>query len=222
MAPLRLSGPRVIGVLKLAAFILPAVTGSAIDRLKLSANQNNELALALSERQNGGVPDVPPQCATVCNPINLILETGTCPPTTCCSPLFESGYFSCLLCVGKADNATSSDFAQAQSLVDNLVVACSRLGFPLPDLTLPGQNSSRIIPTASIGSSTNSKSQLTVSVLPSTIASTTRSQVTISNIPSSVGLPSAQSPTLPTTTPNAAVKKDVGWLLVLTLFTYFI
>ncbi|KAJ7067886.1 hypothetical protein C8F01DRAFT_1246445 [Mycena amicta] len=215
MAPLRLASPAVIGVLWV---LLPIVSASAAD---FGITARPRMGLVLSGRQNSGVPEVPPECAATCNPINGILETGTCDPAQCCTPLFESGYFNCLLCVGKADNATTSDFAQAQSLVDNLIVACSKLGFVIPDLTLPGQNSSRIIPTASAGSAGSAlprSSQIIVTALPSTIASSTHSQVTISTLPSSVQLPGSTA-SLPPTTTGGGVKagrpRIVAYLLMI-------
>ncbi|KAJ7163819.1 hypothetical protein C8R43DRAFT_254633 [Mycena crocata] len=126
-----------------------------------------------NSRQAGGNPVVPPQCASTCDPINTILETNTCPPATCCSDLFQSGYFNCLKCVGLAANATVAEFAQAQTLLDGLTVACSKEGFSLPELTLPGQNSSRTLSTVSSGGRVSTTlSQITISALPSLTSGT--------------------------------------------------
>ncbi|KAF7331697.1 hypothetical protein MKEN_00049500 [Mycena kentingensis (nom. inval.)] len=173
-------------------------------------------ALVLAGRQeDGGVPQVPTQCEPTCNPINDILSTGTCQPSLCCTELFQAGYFQCLLCVGQAENATKAEFAQAQNLLDTLTVSCSKLGFPLPELTLPGQNSSRIIPTASGKISASSVSQVTIESLPSTNApaSTTRMlQTTISAPATQTGETSANpSPSLPGGA--ASVRVGVGVVL---------
>ncbi|KAF7313419.1 hypothetical protein HMN09_00497800 [Mycena chlorophos] len=220
MAPLNL----LCGVL----LLLHGVLSAKIDALKLgkvSRPRQPPLLGFIAPRQSsapgGGVGDVPAQCTTNCNPVNDILETGTCPPSECCTQLFEAAYYNCLLCVGQADNATKAEFAQAQTLVDNLVVDCSDLGFVLPDLTLPGQNSSRIIPTSTFAS--NAKSSNTISQITITSVSaptSTHSQTTVSVLGSnsnggSVGLPSGTAPTGPSTSSNAAGKRLGSRFLVL-------
>ncbi|KAJ7762747.1 hypothetical protein DFH07DRAFT_402933 [Mycena maculata] len=164
--------------------------------------------ISLNSRQ---VPDVPPQCDTTCDPVDDILASGNCSPSQCCTPLFQSGYFGCLECVGMADNATVAEFAQAQGLVDNLTIACSEEGFALPELTLPGQNPNRTLATVPVGSSHSAStfSQITVSAPPSTTsAAPTISQKTITSLPSQPAAPSSTSPTgtgaaTPTTSTNA-------------------
>nr|GAT46141.1 predicted protein [Mycena chlorophos] len=177
--------------------LLHGVLSAKIDALKLgkvSRPRQPPLLGFIAPRQSsapgGGVGDVPAQCATNCDPVNDILETGTCPPSECCTPLFEAAYYNCLLCVGQADNATKAEFAQAQTLVDNLIVDCSDLGFVLPDLTLPGQNSSRIIPTSTFASnakSSNTISQITITsvleyVPPLSTTMTTKEQAPVSKL----------------------------------------
>ncbi|KAJ7229142.1 hypothetical protein GGX14DRAFT_344859 [Mycena pura] len=176
--------------------------------------------LALTRRQNG-VSDVPPQCVSDCDPINSILATNTCPPAECCTPQFEMGYFSCLKCVGLADNVTTAEFAQAQGLVDALDIACSKLGFALPKLTLPGQNPNRTVATVSVSASgsgrpsASSKMQITLSAPPSfspsaTMPISTMPQVTVTEIPSTVALPSPATPT----TNSAMTRCAQGQLLI--------
>ncbi|KAJ7499419.1 hypothetical protein FB451DRAFT_1549047 [Mycena latifolia] len=190
------------------------------------------LAAALGSRQND-IPNVPPQCTSTCDPVTTILETKSCPPATCCMGLFQSDYFNCLECVGVAENATASDFAQAQALVDGLTVACSIEGFPLPELTLPGQNPNRTLATLS-GSQTSMKatqSQITITALSATASSVspspTISQKTVTALPTSDSVPSSTPAPAPTTTTGAAVQHNVrfstgllclivaGWMMLL-------
>ncbi|KAG1858340.1 hypothetical protein C8R48DRAFT_834897 [Suillus tomentosus] len=89
---------------------------------------------------------VPPQCTSICDPVNDEVNDG-CPMTTCCTQSFETSYYDCLLCVGTALNAT--DYTQAQSDLDGLYVSCSDYGYSLQELTLPGQNPSRTLLTSS-------------------------------------------------------------------------
>ncbi|KAJ7047861.1 hypothetical protein C8F04DRAFT_1060307 [Mycena alexandri] len=153
----------------------------------------------------------PPQCDSSCDPINTIAQQS-CPITECCTPLFQSGYFDCLKCVGIADNATTADFALAQTDLDDFTIACSKEGFALPELTLPGQNPNRTLATASgVPSSTKSISQITVSSLPSGIlnssslpATSTISQKTVTSVPTQSSASSPPGPTT-STTPNSAV-----------------
>ncbi|KAJ7666523.1 hypothetical protein B0H17DRAFT_1089568 [Mycena rosella] len=174
--------------------------------------------------------DVPPQCTSTCDPVISILEGQSCAPSLCCTTLFQHDYFLCLNCTGTAENATTADFAMAQSLVDALTVVCSKAGFPLPELTFPGQNPNRTLSTLS-GSQTSAKqSQITVSVPPSTLPPTsTHSQITITNLPSTT--PTNPSATFsfttlgPTTSTGAAVHHTVtfgmgllslvvGWMML--------
>ncbi|KAJ7727899.1 hypothetical protein B0H16DRAFT_246522 [Mycena metata] len=163
----------------------------------------------------------PPQCDSSCDPINTIAQQS-CPITECCTPLFQSGYFECLKCVGIADNATTADFALAQTDLDDFTIACSKEGFALPELTLPGQNPNRTLATASgvsgVPSSAKSISQITVSSLPSGIlnsnslpATSTISQKTVTSVPTQSSPPSPAGPTTSaSTTPNAAVHHFTG------------
>ncbi|KAG1902828.1 uncharacterized protein F5891DRAFT_1021356 [Suillus fuscotomentosus] len=77
---------------------------------------------------------VPPQCTSICDPVNDEVNDG-CPMTTCCTQSFETSYYDCLLC--------------AQSDLDGLYVSCSDYGYSLQELTLPGQNPSRTLLTSS-------------------------------------------------------------------------
>ncbi|KAJ7179613.1 hypothetical protein C8R46DRAFT_1074265 [Mycena filopes] len=144
----------------------------------------------------------PPQCDSSCDPINTIAQ---------------GGYFDCLKCVGVADNATTADFAIAQTDLDDFTVACSKVGFALPELTLPGQNPNRTLATAPVSgsgspSSAKSVSQITIATLPSDILSnpppsSTLSQKTVTSVP--LQSPTS-SPAGPTTTPNTAVHAFEG------------
>jgi len=199
--------------ISLAVWTLSAVHSvTSIPRL---AGFSPRLALALNSRQSG-LPEVPPQCVSTCDPVNTILETNSCPPAECCTKSFQSEYFGCLKCVGLAANVTNAEWAQPQALVDGLTVACSIEGFTLPELTFPGQNPNRTLSTVS-GSHTSKASaisQITISALPSSLApSTTISQKTVTEVPtptspSSTG-PSTQSPSPPTNT-NAAIPPSRG------------
>ncbi|KAJ7929112.1 hypothetical protein B0H13DRAFT_2181578 [Mycena leptocephala] len=167
----------------LAVWTLSAVHSvTSIPRL---AGFSPRLALALNSRQSG-LPAVPPQCVSTCEPVNTILETNSCPPAECCTKSFQSEYFGCLKCVGLAANVTNAEWAQAQTLVDALTVACSIEGFTLPELTLPGQNPNRTLSTVS-GSHTSKASaisQITLTALPSSLApSTIISQKTVTEVP---------------------------------------
>ncbi|KAG2114741.1 uncharacterized protein F5147DRAFT_431373 [Suillus discolor] len=90
--------------------------------------------------------NVPPQCTSICDPVNDEVNAG-CPMTTCCTQSFETNYYDCLLCVGTALNTT--DYTQAQTDLDQLYVSCSDYGYSLQELTLPGQDSSRTLLTSS-------------------------------------------------------------------------
>jgi len=106
--------------------------------------------------------------------------------------------------VGLADNATVADFAQAQALVDNFTIECTQHGFPLPELTLPGQNSSRTLATAS-QTSVKTVSQITVSAASISLLPTpTFSQMTVTSLPPAAPGPSTASPTTSTNTGAAA------------------
>ncbi|KAF8211628.1 hypothetical protein K438DRAFT_1807624 [Mycena galopus ATCC 62051] len=156
--------------------------------------------LALSRRQSG-IPPVPPQCATICDPVNTILETNTCTPSECCTTSFETNYFSCITCVLGAANATNSSYTLAQGSLDTIVVDCAAEGITLPELTLPGQNPNRTLPSLSLSGSlslpkTNSQ-QITITALPS-LSTPAASQQTFTAPPTS-----STGPATPTT--NAAV-----------------
>lgn len=179
--------------------------------------------ISLSRRQND--TGTPPQCASTCDPVATIAPTCPSEPSQCCTQLFQSGYFNCLMCVGLADNVTAAGFAVAQQSVDNFTVECSELGFSLPKLTLPGQNVNRTLSTVSAGShpSTNSAiSQITVSALPTSLASSpTVTQKTVTTLSSqSAALPSSLStssgPAAPTTSANAAhgARFNLGLLIM--------
>ncbi|KAJ7477226.1 hypothetical protein B0H11DRAFT_2030314 [Mycena galericulata] len=164
--------------------------------------------LSLNRRQND---DLPPQCDTTCDPINTLLASQACDtdPAQCCTTSFQSGYFSCLECVGFADNVTAAGFAVAQTTLDNLTILCSEDGFALPELTLPGQNPNRTLATASAGSSPSSSrpafSQVTISALPSsTPATPTVSQKTVTAPPTQPASPSSSGTAIPTTTKTNA------------------
>ncbi|KAJ7895992.1 hypothetical protein B0H14DRAFT_2679927 [Mycena olivaceomarginata] len=88
-------------------------SASGIPRL---AGSGVRLGLALNSRQ-AGLPNAP-QCDSTCDPIGTILGAGSCPPTECCMPSFQSGYFDCVKCVGLATNATTADWVVAQNDVD--------------------------------------------------------------------------------------------------------
>ncbi|KAK7048335.1 hypothetical protein R3P38DRAFT_2868739 [Favolaschia claudopus] len=172
------------------------------------ANGPFRLGLAGARNRRADLPNAP-QCETTCDPVEDILATMSCPPSQCCTPLFQSSYFNCLKCVGTATNATKADWAVAQADVDGLTIACSVQGFTLPELTLPTQDPNRTLSTAS-GSRSASFSQITISSLsvPSGAPPTTRSQQTVTELSSSSQPPVQQStanPPAPTTSQSGAV-----------------
>ncbi|KAJ6627338.1 hypothetical protein B0H10DRAFT_1993999 [Mycena sp. CBHHK59/15] len=186
-------------------------------------------SLRLHGRQ-GGVPSVPPECESTCDPVNTILATNTCPPAECCTELFQSAYFNCLKCVGLALNATAADFAVAQQDVDLLTVSCFNFGFTLPELTLPGQNASRTLATSSrVSASATHVSQITISALPSSLTApsslpATISQKTVTTQPMA-STPTSQGPAATSgtgTNSNTAVHRsrvDIEiWMLGLVAF----
>ncbi|KAF7354884.1 hypothetical protein MSAN_01402900 [Mycena sanguinolenta] len=175
--------------------------------------------LALNRRQD--LPNAP-QCDSTCDPVEDIISTGSCPPSECCTELFQADYFDCLKCVGEATNATMADWTVAQNDVDALTVACSKEGFPLPELTLPTQNPNRTLATVSAGSQSSSHplSQITISTLSSGSSQTpanTISQKTVtalSSQPSATQPPSTASAPGPTNSPSAAMAPASGFGLM--------
>ncbi|KAJ6567380.1 hypothetical protein DFH09DRAFT_918771 [Mycena vulgaris] len=163
-----------------------------------AGNRSLRLGLALVSRQSS-ISDVPPQCASSCDPIITILELPSCAPEQCCAGSFQLGYFNCLKCVGLAFNVTAAGFVQPQTLIDGALISCSKEGFPLPELTFPGQNPNRTLATLSGSHSAQStRSQITISALPSDVLATTSntiSQKTVTALPT----PSAAGPTTATT-----------------------
>ncbi|KAJ6516386.1 hypothetical protein C8R45DRAFT_1087461 [Mycena sanguinolenta] len=170
-----------------------------------TAGSSPHFGLALHKRQSG-IPPVPSQCASTCDPVNVILQTDTCPPSTCCTTSFQMAYFQCLECVFAAANATTAAYAQGQTVLDNITVSCFADGFPLPELTLPGQNPNRSLST-SLGtqSSVKSNSQITVSTLSASPTTMPQRTVTALSTQPSATQPSSTSPSNPTTSPNAAM-----------------
>jgi len=104
---------------------------------------------AFQRRQTTG--QVPPQCESLCNPINAL--AANCTLSQCCLATFDTGYFNCFVCVGTAANVT--DYSVPQSIVDKLYDQCAIAGYQLPVLTFPGQNSTRplssvVLPSSSL------------------------------------------------------------------------
>ncbi|KAJ6516385.1 hypothetical protein C8R45DRAFT_242853 [Mycena sanguinolenta] len=186
-----------------------------------SVGSRLRLGVALNRRQD--LPNAP-QCNSTCDPVDDIIATNSCPPSECCMPIFQADYFGCLKCVGEATNATTADWAMAQSDVDALTVACSKEGFSLPELTLPTQNPNRTLATVSVGSQSSSRSlsQITISTLPSSSSlapSNTNPQKTVTALSSqpSATEPSTASSPGPTTSTSAAMPHTSGFGLMIGL-----
>ncbi|KAJ7638397.1 hypothetical protein FB45DRAFT_400940 [Roridomyces roridus] len=166
---------------------------------------------------------IPAQCESTCQPVETLVPTCPSAPSQCCTQLFQSGYASCLTCVGLADNVNAAGFAVAQATLDNFTIECSELGFTLPKLTLPGQNSARPLSTVSGSHSvaSASNSQITISNLPLSLSAPTISQTTITQLSSSS--PSATAPPASSASAsapannnnNAAQRIGHNWTLVL-------
>ncbi|KAG2151710.1 hypothetical protein BD769DRAFT_973 [Suillus cothurnatus] len=138
----------------------------------------------------------PSQCTPSCDPVQSEMNDG-CPIAICCTQSFETSYYNCLLCVGTAENTT--DYTTSQADLDNIYVSCYNSGYPLQELTLPGQNPSRTLPTTSsdITSTTTDTSSASVSASTSvTSVSSSISQTTI--------LPSSSSSTSSGTSTSAS------------------
>ncbi|KAF7330853.1 hypothetical protein MVEN_02424700 [Mycena venus] len=124
-----------------ALFLLQAQTVHAAGIIPASARSISGLRVGARD-----LPVIPAACQANCTPFAPFLTGVGCPVTECCSKIFEAGYFDCFKCVGTATNAT--DFTIAQEYVDVLTTSCISEGFPLPVLTLPGQNPDRTLVSA--------------------------------------------------------------------------
>ncbi|KAH8829969.1 hypothetical protein DL96DRAFT_1591138 [Flagelloscypha sp. PMI_526] len=145
--------------------------------------------LALLPRQT--IPDVPDKCKNPCDGVNAALALG-CQPSQCCTKSFENDYRDCALCLGKAVNATGTDWAAAQSDLDQFVLACEAKGFNLTKVTLPDQNPSRTLSSVPVGQSTVTSlpSSSTSSLITVAPAVPSAIQSTISAVPFTGTLPS--------------------------------
>ncbi|KAJ7265902.1 hypothetical protein B0H12DRAFT_175720 [Mycena haematopus] len=204
--------------ISLLVWTLPAIHGVAgIPRI---VGSSIHPGLALNRRQSS--PNAP-QCDSTCVPVETVIQ-NSCPPSECCTQIFQEEYFDCLKCEGEASNATMADWAVAQGDVDGLTIACSHEGFPLPELTLPTQNPNRTLATVSSGGQTSSGSflsQITISTLPGSSGlapSNTIPQQTVTALSSQ---PSATQPSTappaPTTSPSAAMPRTGGFGLMIGL-----
>ena len=90
---------------------------------------------AFQHRQTTSTPQVPPQCASICDPVNAILASPSgvsyarwyhlysdnlmrkhqCTLSQCCLASFENGFYSCDICVGTND----TDYSTAQATLDS-------------------------------------------------------------------------------------------------------
>ncbi|KIM42931.1 hypothetical protein M413DRAFT_26892 [Hebeloma cylindrosporum] len=165
-----------------------------------------ERRASFAARQTGGgtgIPQVPSQCQSICNPVNTVISAG-CTPSSCCQASFEMAYFNCFLCVGQASGLT--DYTEIQTVLDEVVNECALIGNDLPKLTFPGQNPNRTLsavpnlPSSTGTASTSRVSQTTVTsvnITPAPYQSTVSAIPTTSNTPStssvsSLGVRSAQ------------------------------
>ncbi|KAJ8592667.1 hypothetical protein M405DRAFT_812386 [Rhizopogon salebrosus TDB-379] len=180
----------------LAVLSVAATLVSARPSTSYLAHNYWTLSGVAHRRQNTGIPS---QCTSTCDPINNEVNAG-CPVTACCTQSFETGYYNCFMCVGNADNAT--DYSGAQTDLDNLYVACADLGYPLQELTFPGQNPSRTLSTSFTGST-----------LPATSTSSSSVSMTLSQSvvnPSSIVSPSSTSPSSGTTTGSSTATSSTS------------
>ncbi|KAJ7590833.1 hypothetical protein C8J56DRAFT_1047079 [Mycena floridula] len=173
----------------------------------------DESSVGLFRRQNS-IPNVPPQCQSSCNPANAIIDETTqgCIATNCCTTSFETDYFNCFLCVGKAANLT--DWTQPQAYVDGLVIQCSISGLPIPEKTFPGQDPNRTIATLP-GPLSSTSARSTITALSST-ASAERS--TITALSTSTATNTVTDQPAPSTPGSGAPRWSPNLLLILASF----
>ncbi|KAF9458001.1 hypothetical protein BDZ94DRAFT_1227017 [Collybia nuda] len=196
----------LIGVAFLAAFISVGVTRArpSDQGFGLVGDlQAEDRAFRFSRRQtpNGPppAPSLPPECQTICDPVNSAIET--CTPTSCCTSTFETAFFGCFICIG--GTTTTSNYTMIQGILDDLVRTCANNGIQIPTLTFPGQDPNR--PLSGAGNSSTATGPTTPNTRsPSAgVGSTTTSASLI--ITTDLGPPQQTTITsLPTTTgPNA-------------------
>jgi len=167
---------------------------------------------------------VPSQCEPDCDPINDQIQ-ASCTTSKCCTANFETGYFTCLKCVGTAIKI--EDYSSAQNVLDTLFKQCAAQGVILPKLTLPGQDPDRPMPTdhATAGpipqsSSPAVKTTETVASAapPASIPAPAQSQSMKSDAdPGPTNLPdsNAAPPPSQTGSNDATLKKDIGLFVLL-------
>jgi hypothetical protein len=168
--------------------------------------------ITLETRQTSTIPNAPPQCQSICNPINTAVASG-CPVASCCQTSFEMGYFNCFQCAAQASNVT--DFSLPQQVIDDLVIDCSLHGVSLPKLTYPGQNPNRVLSTMSVAPSTSSTAGLSQTTVFSVTPSPPISQTTITAPPSTT----SQTGPAPSSNTASAIKSVESGMLGLGIAT---
>jgi len=163
------------------------------------------------QRRQGSAPSTPPQCVTICNPVNNVIDSPQgCSPSACCTSSFENSYYNCFLCAEAAANDT--DFTEAQMVLDDLYNSCASAGIMIPVLTFPGQNanqplSSVVLPMSTVSNtaslSSQSITQSTFSISTSSGPSSTLSQSNV-NTPSPSTATSVNTPTPSPTSSSAS------------------
>ncbi|EGO01459.1 hypothetical protein SERLA73DRAFT_70645 [Serpula lacrymans var. lacrymans S7.3] len=154
----------------------------------LSSRVRLASAGSLTKRQSGSVPE---QCTNICDPINSVVASDPS-PIMYCSQSFENGYYNCTLCVGTAVNAT--DYSVAQKDLDNVYLTCLYSGYPLEELTLPGQNPNRTLTTSF------------ASVAPQTSLTAPASQTTALTSSGSTSASASKTSSTPATTTTAGAR----------------
>ncbi|KAF8164900.1 hypothetical protein B0H34DRAFT_670879 [Crassisporium funariophilum] len=154
----RALSPRTIGKLDVSGLL----------RLRQTPNHNN-------------IPDLPAECRLLCNPVNAILNAGSCSPDVCCLAGFEKSYFDCFGCIAEVTNVT--DLTYPQQLVDTLVSTCASMGMSIPILTYPGQNPDRPVAHVTSSSITGSSGATQSPMNPTVVVTPTTPQKTPLNIP---------------------------------------
>ncbi|TFK43093.1 hypothetical protein BDQ12DRAFT_718335 [Crucibulum laeve] len=148
----------------------------------------------LEARQAMAIPNVPPQCASLCNTVNTELAPPGCTVAECCTASFERAYFNCLTCFVQAANSTSIPDALSigQGIMDGFVQVCAARGAAVPSLTLTAGAPSASTSGGNQVSSTSGRSAASsVASSAASALSSLSSQITITG--SAPSLPSASS-----------------------------
>jgi len=166
------------------------------------------------QRRQGSAPPTPPQCVTICNPVNSVINSPQqCSPSECCTSTFEKSYYNCFVCAEAAANDT--DYTEAQMVLNDLYDTCASAGIMIPVLTFPGQDanqtlSSVVLPMSTVSNTASLSSQ---SITQSTLSNSTSSGPSSTLSQSTVNTPS-QSTVAGVNTPSPTSSSASGIRLV--------